>query len=38
MGQSAGSVRGIRTVAEVIQVICDDAEHLLRERSRALVV
>jgi nitronate monooxygenase len=38
MGQSAGSVRGIRTVAEVIQDICEGAEHLLRQRTRTLVV
>jgi nitronate monooxygenase len=37
MGQSAGSVHGIRTVAEVIQEMCDGAERLLRDRSRALV-
>ena len=38
MGQSAGAVQGVRTVAEVLQDICDGAEQLLRERSRALVV
>jgi nitronate monooxygenase len=37
MGQSAGSVRGVKSVAEVIGEICDGAERLLRERSRALV-
>ena len=37
MGQSAGSVNGVRSVAEVIGQICDGAEHLLRERSRTLV-
>jgi nitronate monooxygenase len=38
MGQSAGAVSGIRSVAEVVQGLCDDAERLLRERARALVV
>jgi nitronate monooxygenase len=38
MGQSAGAVRGVRTVAEVVADICDGAERLLRERSRAVVV
>ncbi|HVG79985.1 MAG TPA: nitronate monooxygenase [Patescibacteria group bacterium] len=38
MGQSAGSVPGIRTVAEVIENICGGAERLLRERTRAVVV
>jgi nitronate monooxygenase len=37
MGQSAGSVHGVRSVAEVIEELCDGAERLLRERSRALV-
>jgi len=37
MGQSAGSVHGVRSVAEVIQELCDGAERLLRERLRALV-
>ena len=37
MGQSAGSVHGVRSVAEVIGELCDGAERLLRERSRALV-
>ena len=38
MGQSAGAVHGVRTVAEVLREICDSAEQLLRERSRAVVV
>jgi len=38
MGQSAGAVNGVRTVAEVLQDICSGAEQLLRERSRAVVV
>lgn len=37
MGQSAGSVRGVRTVAEVLQDICDGAERLLRERAATVV-
>ena len=37
MGQSAGSIHGIRTVAEVIQDICDGAEHLLRERAASVI-
>jgi nitronate monooxygenase len=37
MGQSAGSVHGVRSVAEVITEICDGAERLLRERARSLV-
>ena len=37
MGQSAGSVHGVRSVAEVIGELCDGAERLLRERSRTLV-
>jgi nitronate monooxygenase len=37
MGQSAGSVHGIRTVAEVVQDMCDGAERSLRERTRAVV-
>jgi nitronate monooxygenase len=37
MGQSAGSVHGVRSVAEVIGELCDRAEQLLRERSRTLV-
>ena len=37
MGQSAGSVHGVKSVAEVIDQICDGAERLLRERSRTLV-
>jgi nitronate monooxygenase len=38
MGQSAGSVHGVRSVAEVIDEVCDGAERLLRERPRSLVV
>jgi len=38
MGQSAGAVPGVRTVAEVLQEICDGAERLLRDRSRAVIV
>jgi nitronate monooxygenase len=37
MGQSAGAVPGVRSVAEVLAEICDGAERLLRERSRAVV-
>jgi len=37
MGQSAGSVHGVRAVDEVIADLCDGAERLLRERSRTLV-
>ena len=37
MGQSAGSIQGIRTVAEVIHGVCDGAERLLRERATTLV-
>ena len=37
MGQSAGGVDGVRTVTEVVQQMCDVAERLLRERSRAVV-
>jgi nitronate monooxygenase len=37
MGQSAGLVHGVKSVAEVIGQICDGAERLLRERSRTLV-
>jgi NAD(P)H-dependent flavin oxidoreductase YrpB (nitropropane dioxygenase family) len=37
MGQSAGSVHGVRSVAEVIGDVCDGAERLLRERARSLV-
>jgi nitronate monooxygenase len=37
MGQSAGSVHGVRSVAEVVADLCDGAERLLRERSRTLV-
>jgi nitronate monooxygenase len=37
MGQSAGSVQGVRSVAEVVGELCDKAERLLRERPRSLV-
>jgi len=37
MGQSAGSIQGIRTVAEVIQDICDGAERLLRQRATTVL-
>ena len=37
MGQSAGSVHGVRSVAEVIGELCDGAERLLRKRSWALL-
>ena len=37
MGQSAGSVHGVRSVAEVIRELCERAERCLRERSRALL-
>ena len=36
MGQSAGTVRGVRTVAEFLQDICDGAERLLRERAHTV--
>jgi nitronate monooxygenase len=36
-GQSAGAVRAVRPAAEVLRTICDDAERLLRERSRDLL-
>jgi nitronate monooxygenase len=36
-GQSAGAVPAIRPAAEVLNTICDDAEHLLRERPRGLL-
>ena len=38
MGQSAASVSSIRPVREVLQDICDQAERLLRERLRDLVL
>ena len=38
MGQSAGSVHGVRSVAEVIRDLCEGAERCLRERSRALLM
>jgi hypothetical protein len=34
---SAGSIDGVRSVAEVIGDLCDGAERLLRERSRTLI-
>ena len=37
-GQAAGSVRAVRAVADVVREISGDAERLLRERSRVLVV
>ena len=37
MGQSAGSIHGVRSVAEVIRELCEGAERCLRERSRALL-
>lgn len=37
MGQSAGSVHGVRSVADVIGELCDGAERLLQERSRTLI-
>jgi len=36
-GQSAGAVPAVRSAAEVLCTICDDAEHLLRARSRDLL-
>jgi len=36
-GQSAGAVPAIRPAAEVVRQICDDAEHLLRDRPRDLL-
>jgi nitronate monooxygenase len=38
MGQSAGAVHGVRSVAEVISELCAAAERCLRERSRTLLV
>jgi nitronate monooxygenase len=38
MGQSAASVSSIRPVKEVLQDICGQAERLLRERLRELVL
>jgi nitronate monooxygenase len=32
MGQAAAQVRKVRPAAEVLREICDDAEHILRER------
>jgi hypothetical protein len=37
MGQSAGSLHGVRSVAEIIDELCDGAERLLRERLRTLL-
>jgi nitronate monooxygenase len=37
-GQSAGAVPAIRPAAEVLKTICDDAERLLRDRPRDLLV
>ena len=36
-GQGAGAISAIRPAAEVVRTICDDAERLLRERSRDLL-
>src|SRR5437870_536185 len=36
-GQSAATVNAIRPAAEVVRTICDDAEHLLRDRPRDLL-
>jgi nitronate monooxygenase len=36
-GQSAGAVASIRPAAQVVREICEDAEHLLRERPRDLL-
>jgi nitronate monooxygenase len=36
-GQSAGAVPAIRPAAEVVRIICDDAERLLRDRPRNLL-
>ncbi len=36
-GQSAGAVPAIRPAAEVVRTICDDAEHILRERPPTLL-
>jgi len=36
-GQSAGAVPAVRPAAEVVRTICDDAERILRERSRDLL-
>jgi nitronate monooxygenase len=37
MGQSAGSVHGVRSAAEVIWEVCDRAERLLRERPAIIL-
>jgi nitronate monooxygenase len=37
MGQSAGTVNSVRTVAEVLRDLSDNAERLLRERRSALL-
>jgi nitronate monooxygenase len=36
-GQSAGAVHAVRPAAEVLREICDDAEQILRGRSRELL-
>jgi len=36
-GPSAGTVRAVRSAAEVIREVCDDAERILRDRSRELL-
>jgi len=37
-GQSAGAIPAVRPAAEVVRQICDDAERLLRDRPRALLI
>jgi nitronate monooxygenase len=37
MGQSAGMVNSVRPVADVVQGLCEDAEHILRERLSTLL-
>jgi len=36
-GQSAGAVPAIRPAADVVRQLCDDAEHLLRDRPGTLL-
>jgi len=36
-GQSAGSVRAVRPAAQVLHEMCDEAEQILRERTKSLL-
>jgi nitronate monooxygenase len=36
-GQGAGAVHSVRPAAEVLRSICEDAEHILRDRTRRLL-